>query len=247
MRFILLCTFFTNSIFAQTENLFINIPITSGFSKLSTIDAGDSVFFDLSQINLSSSPIEIPVSILSDDTIYALDFSLKYDHAVLEYDTILNLTSYLMPLSYYNTNDSTIRFTSSSFQSCTLSSPLVLVRFNLLTPSFSNPNLYSLKAYLNGNQCSVKINYPAIQSLSEVLASELKLYPNPASESTIIESTEPFECDVYNQIGENENMQFDYLQKNSMKLNLKSLKSGMYFLHVKNSKGILVKKLLVCH
>lgn len=237
----------SSSIYSQSINKIQESMGATNAAKIGTIDTGDSVVFDLSQINLTFSPLEIPVSIISDDTIYALDFSLKYEHNALEYDTIMDLTSYLMALSYYNTNDSTIRFTSSSFQPCDTVIPLALVRFNLLTPSFSNADLYNLKAYLNGNQCSIKIILPAILSVSENLAGEFNLYPNPAFESVTIVGSDHFEIMIINQLGVAVNTELINKQNNFATLNLKSLKSGMYYIQVKNTKGVCVKKLLVCH
>lgn len=237
----------SSSIYSQNSAKTSAIIENFNSTKISTIGSGDSVVFDLSQINLSSSPLEIPVSIISDDTIYALDFSFKYDHIALEYDTILDLTTYLLPLSYYNSNDSTVRFTSSSFQPCDTLTPLALVRFNLLTPTFSNTDLYSLKAYLNGNQCNIKIILPTILSVSETSAQKFNLYPNPANDKTIIEGSEEFQLVVFNQLGVSVFSDSIYSQNNSATLNVESLESGMYYVQVKNRKGTSVKKLFVCH
>lgn len=236
----------TSSLYSQSNKV-INGAGSTNYTKVGTIDAGDSVVFDLSQVNLGASPIEVPVSIISDDTIYALDFSLKYDHIALEYDTIMDIPSYLVSLSYYNTNDSTLRYTSYSLQPCDTLTPLVLVRFNLLTATFGNTNLYSLKAYLNGNQCSIKVILPTIQSVSEVVADQFNLFPNPASNSATIECKEPFTVEVYNQLGEVGNPYLDNLQNNSVQLNLNTLKSGMYLIKLKSTNGVSIKKLFVCH
>ncbi len=247
IKLVLLCLMVSSSIYSQNSTKTPSIKGNINSAKISTIDSGDSVVFDLSQINLSSSPLEVPVSIISDDTIYALDFSLKYDHNALEYDTILDLTTYLMPLSYYNSNDSTVRFTSSSFQPCDTLTPLALVRFNLLTPTFTNTDLYSLKAYLNGNQCSIKIILPTILSVSENSAQKFNLFPNPANEKAIIEGSEEFQLIVFNQMGFSVFSDSIYSQNNLATLNLEPLKSGMYFVEVKNKKGTSIKKLFVCH
>lgn len=242
IKMILLCLIISSSIYCQSLNKNI-----SNVEKVTAIDSGDSVVFDLSQINLSTSPLEVPVSIISDDTIYALDFSLKYDHNALEYDTIMDLTSYLMALSYYNTNDSTIRFTSSSFQPCDLLTPLALVRFNLLTPTFSNADLYSLKAYLNGNLCSIKVILPTILSVTNLPQSDFNLFPNPAVDYTTIETKSRFEYFLYNQQGILVKSTFTYNQDGATVLNVTSLENGVYFVRVKNEKGTSTKKIFVCH
>jgi hypothetical protein len=147
---ILICL--TYPVFAQ-EAFNPDLPNTP-----STIDNGDSVYFDLGNAVLAGGYLELPVSVLSDDSIVALDFSLKYNHASIEFDTIFNLTSYIQPLTYYNTSDSTLRFTSFGTQNYQLNTPLIKIRFVRIGGPMLDSDFNSVAAYLNGDACSIKFS-----------------------------------------------------------------------------------------
>ena len=102
---------------AESDESALMISSTTTSNNITTnsqIDLSDTVVFDLSQAIITGTSIDIPISIISDDTINALDFSLKYDQVKFLYDSIIDLTTYLQAVSFYNSNDSTIRFTSNS-------------------------------------------------------------------------------------------------------------------------------------
>jgi hypothetical protein len=141
-------------LFVLTLTVFTSLASTA--SPL-IINSADTVVFDLSQATCAGAYIQIPVSILSDDTIYTLDFSLKYDHINLTYDSVANHKAYLNESSYYNPPDSTLRFTSWSLQQIGNNTPLVYIYFNLLSGQIGAAYLNTIKAYLNGDSCSVKI------------------------------------------------------------------------------------------
>ncbi|MFM7016090.1 MAG: cohesin domain-containing protein, partial [Bacteroidota bacterium] len=157
-----------------------------GQLDVQTIDALDSVIFDCSQLTGATGAIQIPVSIKSDDLVYSVDFSLKYDHSVLQYDTTINVTTYLQGLSNYFLIDSTIRFTSSTFTPCTNDTTLALVKFNLLAPSFTNGSIFTLKGYLNGTLCSTKYIPPSPVGISENVIKNFTVYPHPAQDAVSI-------------------------------------------------------------
>jgi hypothetical protein len=155
------------------------------------IDQNDTVVFDLSQATVNGTTLEFPVSILSDDTVYALDFSLKYDHSKLAYDTTLNKTTYMSALSYYNVNDSTVRFTSNSSHRYSNDTILAVIRFTILSGPLMEADLNTLAAYLNGDPCSVKITNYLINNINAMMPgnTEFDTYPNPVTDELRIHST----------------------------------------------------------
>lgn len=149
------------------------------------IDLSDSVVFDLSMAVINGSNIDIPVSILSDDTVYALDFSMKFNHLNLSFDTIFNPTPYITSFYYYNPTDSTLRFTSYSIHQYANDSPLVVLRFTMLSSMIAGPDLYDMFSYLNGDTCSTKyidLLPTSVQKISSI-SSGVKVFPNPAGSS----------------------------------------------------------------
>ncbi len=125
---------------------------------LTAIDQYDSVFFDLSQAACSATLAQFPVFIKSDDPVYALDFSLKFDVAKMAYHSIIVHQGYLMASANYNSADSTLRFTSSSMTPIGSLVPLVSVRFTMLNGGQINASDINFRtSLLNGTSCSRRI------------------------------------------------------------------------------------------
>ena len=223
---------------------------SNGVIKVQTIDAQDSVVFDCSQLTGATGAIQIPVSIISDDTIYAVDFSLKYDHNALQYDTTIAVVSYLSALSNYNTTDSIIRFTSFVTSTSTPvqnNTTIALVKFILLAPSFNTSNLYTFKGYLNGTTCSIKYIPPSplgINNLSD--DNFISMYPNPASEFVSINFQIGNKLEVLNSLG-----QIIYSEQiketNVTTLNTANLDNGVYVVRLFNGSRSGIQKLIVSH
>ena len=229
------------------ESNFNTMPI----SNLSnTIDLLDTVVIDLSNAVYISNYVEIPVSVLSDDTIFALDFSLQYDHTHLIYDTIDDLTAYMISYSYYNTMDSTIRFTSNSFQSYGIDTPLVKVKFILLNGQISISDLYSISGYLNGNLCSTKIIDQLPNSISKrEIDSEpgVNFYLNTASSKLIISAEDNCRVDVLDFQGNILVKDFKLNANEEKVLDSSIMKSGYVFIRFNFKETFFVKRLLIVH
>ncbi len=151
----------------KTFNSFNQNSAPLGLTELMYINEFDTVYFDLSQSNISNGYIDIPVYIIAYDTINSLDFAFKYNHANLEYVTIKNLTSYLQGVLYsYNNTDSNIRFTSYSFKNYNSYVSLVLIRFRMLSDKVLHSDLNSMVAYLNGERVVVKIVGNAVMGIT---------------------------------------------------------------------------------
>ena len=217
----------------------------NGIIKAQTIDAQDSIVFDCSQLTGVTGAIQIPVSIISDDTIYSVDFSLKYDHSALQYDTTVDVTTYLQALSFYNAVDSTIRFTSSTFTPVKHDTTLALVKFILLSPAFATGNLYTFKGYLNGTVCSIKYIPPSplgINSLSN--DNIISMYPNPANDEVTVNFKRADYMEVSNAIGEKLYAENVY-GSSTINLNTSLLSNGLYFVKVIEGQNSSVKKLMI--
>ncbi len=222
------------------------ITTNSGQMDVQIIDALDSVIFDCSQLTGATGAIQIPVSIKSDDLVYSVDFSLKYDHTILQYDTTINVTTYLQGLSYYFSTDSTIRFTSSTFSPCTNDTVLAVVKFILLAPSFTNGSIYTLKGYLNGTLCSSGYVPPSPVGLSENAMENFTVYPNPAHDAVSINFENANRLEVINLLGQtvySENIE----GITSTNVNTSGLVNGLYFVKLYTNKGNGLHKLIVSH
>ena len=128
-------------------------------SNLFGINPLDTVYFDLSNAVFSGVYIDVPVFIRAYDTINSFDFSLKYNHKDLKFNSVIVNVSYLSGVSFSeNPSDSVVRFTSYSLTKYYDNyTPIVYVRFKILSNIINNSDLYSLNAYLNGESVGTKL------------------------------------------------------------------------------------------
>lgn len=150
-------------------------------NDISIINAQDSVVFDLSLASEASGYVEFPIKFLSDDTVNAVDFSLKYDTTAFTYDTIIKLASYLSITSNLAA-DKTVYFTSFSIPRITNDTPLVKIRFTVLSGQFCSSALNTVMGYLNGDGCSVKIVDCIPNGIQDAKngTNAVAIYPNPS-------------------------------------------------------------------
>jgi len=216
-------------------------------ARIATVDLLDTVIFDLSKTVISGSHVSFPVSFNSDDTINALDFSFKYNHSSLTYDSIQNLTTYIQPLAYYSTVDSTVRFTSYSFQAYTNSVSLVLVHFTMQGSQLNDTDLFSVNVYLNGNLCSLKLILPTPSGLEDVARNvDANCYPNPATGGRLyVQAREHSSIQLFTGDGTEillENMSYS---GRGFEIHTGNLATGFYTVRITSADHVITRKVLI--
>ncbi|MBL0103754.1 MAG: hypothetical protein IPP51_08355 [Bacteroidetes bacterium] len=177
----------------------------SNVSSTSIINSSDSVVFQLDQTGFTGNIIDFPVSISSDDTINAVDFSLRYNRQQFLYDTIINLSTGLQIMSYFNAADSTLRFTSNSLNPILKNTPLVSVRFRLLSGQACNIGITDVNAYLNGDLCTSQVVNCTVNAVEDITSSgKFQVFPNPVIDKLFIEGNEEraFSAGLYSLTGQ---------------------------------------------
>ena len=220
-----------------------------GVGVVQTIDFMDSVIFDLSQAVIIGGYVEFPVSIQSDDTIFALDFSIKYEYDSLHFDSIYDLTTYMQSFSYFNASDSTVRFTSSSMQPYDKHSSLVSIRFALTTGQMPAAVLTNATAYLNGDLCSVKIMDRVLTNIEEADHFDLKLkaYPVPGNEILTIEFPDINSARIINSLGVVIGEWDKSFSFKTINYNVSQLTKGIYYLQISGDSTIKSLPVFICN
>jgi hypothetical protein len=215
---------------------------------VTTIDPMYSIFFDVYSATVTGTTVEFPVYINSDDPINSLDFAFKFNSAQFEYDTIINLTGYIEMLSNFNINDSTVYFTSYSFtQTYTNNTPLVVVRFNILSGTFCSDDLNSVISLLNGDLSSYRIiecQSSGINDLSNL--TEVNIFPNPSSELVEIRSAEKVRYELYSTAGSSV-IRSENTLMNDHRMNVSDLPAGAYMLKLYNDDATAFRKMIITH
>src|SRR5215510_4736259 len=97
----------------QSRNVF---PKNVSARDAKTINSLDTITFDLSGISYSDGYILVPVYFSSDDTVYTIDFSMRFNHSVITYDSIVIEHPGVYHAANFNWGDSTLYFSSYCMQ-----------------------------------------------------------------------------------------------------------------------------------
>ena len=135
-------------------NVIISSVTSAGVHPTALISNQDSILFDLANSDCYSDKIEFPVYIKSDEDIYGIDFSLKYDINKIAYDSLTILKPYLFSSIYYNPLDSTLRLSCFSIQPIENLTDLFSIRFRKLQTGIDSIGFNNVLTYLNGDECS---------------------------------------------------------------------------------------------
>lgn len=245
---LLWCLFFslTADMMYAGNPSFLRDKTNTGFSKITTINTLDTVVFDLAQSDTSLNQVEFPVYILSDDTVNALDFSFKYNELDFSFDSIIDLTTYMQTFSYYNPFDSTLRFTSNSFQGYEKDSALLTIRFTILSGQFCDTDLRSVKVYLNGEVCSVKIVDCLHVNVAELntKAATFTLYPNPVIDAFTIEASQDANIELFQMDGRIV-LQLSVKAFEKLVIDTKNMDAGLYLLRTFNAQFNQTEKIII--
>jgi len=208
--------------------------------ELAGIDSLDTIYFDLRTAQLIGSTIEFPVYFKANDSVYAMDFSFKYNQSSLIYDTITGLQSYVSFLSNYSSFDSTVYFTSYSLGNAYQNNThLVEAKFFLLggQSNILVQDLNSPLGYLNGDACPVKIIPPSLTGLGEISSSAFSLYPNPATDGIKVDVKEELMAYISDINGRMLQMPFHCSPGVTTHIQLYNLMDGLYFLYLQSPDG----------
>jgi hypothetical protein len=204
------------------------------------IDSLDTIYFDLRSAQLTGGAVEFPVYFKANDSVYAMDFSFKYNQSNLIYDTITGLQSYVSFLSNYSSFDSTVYFTSYSIGNAYQNNTnLVEAKFFLLggQSAILVQDLNAALGYLNGDACSVKIIPPSLTGIGEIPASVYSLYPNPATDVIKLDMSEEAMAYITDINGRMIQMPFSCLPGVSTSIQVGNLTDGIYFLYLQTPDG----------
>jgi hypothetical protein len=158
----------------------------------------------------------------------------------LDYDTIINLTTYLQGLAYYNTFDSVVRFTSSSFTAIGVGVNLVNVKFDLLATQINGGNFSEVKGFLNGVKCTaVILNQLSVGLSDNPEKGSFTIYPNPASSTLTITAPQEEIFSIVDGRGRLLESGIKIEAGEKLQLSLSSFENGVYFLQSQDTrKGV---------
>ncbi len=222
-------------------------PAKGGPEVLTTIDVSDTVVFDISKATTIGNITRFPVYFISDDSIFSLDFSFKYNQLDFTYDSIIDLTTYMQSLAYYNPVDSTVRYTSFSLQQIPNFLHLVSVRFSVQNKPLCSPDLNTVIAYLNGDVCSVKIVECVTTGIPSPVPGEPQVivFSNHSSGILSVQSGENSQMKLLTLNGGQTVLEGRIHENEKNEFNIGRLAGGIYMMQVYNDRFRTVKRIFI--
>lgn len=203
-------------------------------------NAGEKVVFDLSKAAISNGFINIPVYAVSESDLKSLDFAMQFNGSKLAFHSVINNTNYMEVLSNYNVADKTLRLTSNSLQNIEKNQSPVTVRFAINASEISASDLMSLQGYLNGERVGVEVLTDKVAAGSLV-----SIYPNPASNSVNVVSSEDATIQLSDLEGREVIMQSNVYAYQKHEINTSLLANGVYMLKIYGNSSVTIEKVVI--
>lgn len=202
------------------------------------MNGNDRIVVDASKAVVTGNHVDVPVSFISEGTVNALDFAMNFNTSKLKFESVLSSGNSMQGLANYNSDDQTLRFTSSSLEGMNSFATVAMVRFSMLNGSFSSADLNTVEGYLNGE--SVRIDQSAVNNAFHVL-----LFPNPATEVLNIVSAEEANVELVDLSGRVVLSQANIAASAKTEINIAGLSAGIYMVRVYNSNFIATERIVV--
>jgi hypothetical protein len=210
-------------------------------------DVTDKVIFNLDKAVYANNTVEIPVSILTDNIVNAVDFAVQFDESRLSFNSLTSAELNTFDgYSYFNNDDRTLRFTSSSIDAIQNNVPVAFVKLNVLSGSISSSDLRNAVSYLNGEAAGVEFVGELSTGIQAVNYSNVvSVFPNPANEFVQVLSPESATLTVLDVDGRLVSSQINVIGGQTQKVTTENLASGVYFIRIANDNFSVMKKIVI--
>jgi hypothetical protein len=231
----------------SSNNLSAPQKYQQGGNSISSIDAGDTVYFDIINLSVVGNVLAIPMYIKSDDIVNAMDFKLKYNHTNLLFDSIQLISNCFDQTTFFESPfDSSIRFTSNSFLNYPSDTLLLKVYFQIVSGTFNDSDFFGQAAFLNGLTCTAYLVVPPPVSVAEINEiPNLKLYPNPVINELHISGEKLTEIHIFDINGKLVDSYDPSIVFSNYRMDVSYLNQGSYVVKINAGDLTSIKQIIV--
>lgn len=209
---------------------------------LQDIDNLDSIIVDFAKGTLTGNVLAVPLYIITDDDINALDFSFKMNETKVKVDTIIKNGTFEMTY-FFNLNDRKLRLTSYSVSDYNTNKKILTIYFKLLQNSLDNNDLFEIAGFLNGDACPIKFTAKSFEisaTEDEKLSNQVSLYPNPAQAYINITNAANYDVSIMDICGKR--IESFKAASAAVQWDINKLLPGIYTVNFLTPKGTLFSK-----
>jgi hypothetical protein len=206
--------------------------------------ASEKVIFNLSNAVVSGNTVEVPVSVVSSNTVSSIDFSMPLNSDVVSFNEISDVANGAESLSHFNTNDNTLRFTSYHTSNFKTDRSVATVKFNLVNGQLSASDLAGSLAFINGENAEVAF-VGSIGSNNVDYSNVVSVFPNPASSFVQVITPELATVQLMDAAGRIISTNMNVTAGQALTLSTVELASGVYFVKISNENFSVNKKIVI--
>jgi hypothetical protein len=195
----------------------------------------EMVVFDLANMYVEESFVNIPVKVRSEDVVNSLNFVIGYDQEI----SFENIVSHTNHIEYvYNTEDNYVGLTSYSLAEYDVDEPLFTVRF-YAPNGFDASQLEEAYGWING------ISTDVVKTATGVEPAELSVgvYPNPAADYLHVNVAEEVSITIVDMHGKVLFNKANVVEKE--RIDVSDFSNGIYLLKVEGANSAIVKRIAV--
>ena len=202
-----------------------------GLLKSATTSTNNKVVFDLEKAVRNGNSIDVPVSIISDEPVVALDFAFQFNEDKFVFNTVESKSDEIDGMSHYDAVNKFVRYTSDNLSKFNLNTEVVTIRFDVIDGEISEEDIKSTLGILNGKQVDVEFRSTSINTSANTSVS---VYPNPTTGLLNILVSENSIVQLLDLSGKEVLVQSTAAANVKQELNVENLSGGVYILKVYN-------------
>ncbi len=202
--------------------------VADGLLKNST---NNKIILDLSKAVRNGNTLDVPVSIISDEPVTALDFAFQFNEDKFSINSVEGKSNDIDGLSHYDAENKFLRYTSVNLNKFNLNTEVVTVKFNVIDGEISENDITSTLGILNGKHVNVEFRNTSINTSANTSVS---VYPNPTTGLLNILVTENSTVQLLDLSGKEVLLQTTVNANEKQEINVEGLTGGVYILKVYN-------------
>lgn len=198
----------------------------------------DYILVDLANAQKNGNQVTVPVTIVSSETVNALDFALELNN--ISFEQAANVQGNTESESFFNMNDNTLRYTGFNLNNFQNNQTTVMVTFQTNNGKITEKDFTGTLGLLNGKVADVKFK----KEVSEIAAS-LSIYPNPSNGTFFVTNAFDSNMEIYDMTGNLVYSVANVKANQNTEVSLNNLSSGVYFVRCFNETTSEMKRIVI--
>ena len=206
--------------------------------------ATSKVILDIDNAVVNGSTVEVPVSIVSNEPVNALDIAFQYNEDKMTYSTLDAVNADVDGFAFFNESDRTLRYTAIDMDNFVANNTIAKVTFNNVAGKINADDFINTLGLLNGKPVTVEFSKSAL-TINEETSNFASIYPNPTKGLLNIVASQNSTVQIMNITGQQVLTQFDVNANEKTTIDMNEFSNGVYFVQISNGQFSKTERVVV--